>query len=110
MSEINPGIRRTVALLNANGYETCDSGDGETRDFECDRDDPYVVVKLFVGSVGDSFIYRTRRLLKLLTDQGIQVHEVGMGLPCIQASYDPVNNVGVIDITGIHDRMLPKEA
>jgi hypothetical protein len=35
---LNPGIAKTVALLNWMGYRTTDSGDGETHDHECDRD------------------------------------------------------------------------
>ena len=44
MPDINPGIRLTVGMLNAAGHKTCDSGDGETRDHSCDREEAYVVV------------------------------------------------------------------
>ena len=42
--DINPGIRELVSRLNAAGFKTVDSGDGETHDFECDRSYGYVVV------------------------------------------------------------------
>ena len=45
-SSLNPGIRETVRWLHLLGYTTTDSGDGQTRQFECDRGDPYVVVKV----------------------------------------------------------------
>jgi len=34
---LNPGIRRLVVWLRANGFDTCDSGDGQTHDHACDR-------------------------------------------------------------------------
>ena len=46
MDKLNPGIVKTVKMLNDAGYTTTDSGDGETHDYECDRDVGYVVVVL----------------------------------------------------------------
>ena len=44
--DLNPGIRQTVQLLRDHGFETCDSGDGETHDRACDRPHGYVVMTI----------------------------------------------------------------
>lgn len=41
---LNPGIVRTVALLNYLGFTTVSSGDGATHACECDADIPFVVI------------------------------------------------------------------
>lgn len=42
---LNPGIRETVRWLRSLGFNTCDSGDGVTHEYECDGDAPYVAVR-----------------------------------------------------------------
>ena len=70
MSEINEGIRRTVALLNEHGFATCDSGDGRTADYTCDRCYGYVVVK----EADPKRIYaRANKLRALLLSVGVPV-------------------------------------
>ena len=39
---LNPGIREVVRRLREAGFQTCDSGDGSTRQFECDPGAPDV--------------------------------------------------------------------
>lgn len=46
MENLNPGIVKTVELLRAEGFDTCDSGDGVTHDFACDRSGGYVSIIL----------------------------------------------------------------
>jgi hypothetical protein len=46
LSKLNPGIRNAVAWFRANGFDTCDSGDGSTHEFDCDLVEPYVHVTL----------------------------------------------------------------
>ena len=61
---INPKIRNTVKKLRYWGFDTTDSGDGETSDFACDNPFPYVVIK--VDPI--DLIHETNRLVDLLSD------------------------------------------
>jgi hypothetical protein len=100
---INPGIRRTVEWLNSLGYTTVDSGDGETHDYECDREEPYVVVQAMQPIMLTPW---SDRLKELLEEKGVTVSPVGQGPVFIEASYDPVNKLPFINITGVTDAML----
>lgn len=118
LEDLNPGIRRTVGLLWAHGFQTCDSGDGETHEYECDRDYGYVIVAV----EPEKLIAETDRLVAVLRQHGIVVLAIGMGYATpdatgptggvwIQASYDPADDLdvpAVIDVSFIHDRMLPE--
>lgn len=46
LEELNPGIRKTVAYLRSLGFDTVDSGDGQTHEHECDRPHGYVTISL----------------------------------------------------------------
>lgn len=99
---INPGIRKTVALLNGAGFKTCDSGDGETHDFECDRDEGYVVVVL---DEDDDIAQKTREVGDLLVAHGVDVNAT-MESVIVQGTYGYADQLKTIDVHGIHDRML----
>jgi hypothetical protein len=103
IEEMNPGIRRTVAFLRSLGFTTTDSGDGKTHEHECDRDEPYVVM-----SVEEPYelAREADRLCRALENHGIHVTAVGEGAPAIQASYDPANGIGVLDLMGLDDDLL----
>lgn len=105
MSEINPGICRVVALLNDHGFTTCDSGDGETGDHTCDREVGYVSCTV---SDPDALASEARRLRALLESRGVQLASIGDDGVYLQASYDPIDGVAILDVEGIHDRMLDK--
>ena len=105
---MNPGIRNLVMALNAAGFMTCDSGDGETHEFSCDRDYGYVVVRVPVKA---NLISETDRLADVLRGLGIVPTVQGMEPPTapncyLQASYDPSDGVAIIDISYVHDRMI----
>ena len=68
MDSLNPGIRHTVQTLRAWGFMTLDSGDGETHQFECDRDCPYVVIRVDPEKLADE----SHRLMELLEAQSIK--------------------------------------
>lgn len=106
MTDINPGIRGTVAWLNANGFKTCDSGDGKTHDFECDRDTAYVVVQVPASLL----VTESDRLYTILTRKLIRVGEIGPEpvdeMVMIQSTYDPANGLAFIDVIGLSDVML----
>ena len=102
--KLNPGIRRTVKWLNDHGFLTSDSGDGKTHEFECDRDHAYVVILV---PTPEELVAQTQRLVALLEGQGVVLGPVGFNdAPCIQASYDPVNGLPVIDLMNLDDDKL----
>lgn len=67
---LNPGIRATVRLLRALGYETTSSGDGMTHECpECDAAYPYVTIACPAGKV-----YKTvKKLARLVEGLGLTV-------------------------------------
>lgn len=101
---LNPGIARTVAWLNGNGFETCDSGDGVTHDFACDRPYPYVVVRV------EPWQLRTRAdaLLNLLRSKVTveELREDSEGAVSVTATYDPTNQLALIEILNVTDAKL----
>lgn len=110
-NDINTGIRRTVLFLRYHGFATCDSGDGETHLHTCDRDHPYVVMKV----APEELVSRARDLVKLLNRAGLAVVPMAMGFnedgdslaPCIQASFDPADGTAILDLMGVCDDDLP---
>jgi len=103
LNYLNPGIRLTVTALSAAGFDTCDSGDGETQQHECDREGSYVVIK----SNSRDLTSEAADLLLFLQHNGIEVVQIGAEGVQIQATYDPVDDTAIIDVAGIHDRLLP---
>lgn len=97
---INNGILKTVSFLNENGFQTVDSGDGKTRDFECDLDIPYVHILI---DNPDDLISESKRLVRLLNDNGIEVYQADEdGLsPSVEASYNPMDGFAIISIFNI---------
>lgn len=105
---LNPGIVKLVTKLREAGFNTCDSGDGETHEFDCDRD--YGYVSILVPDKND-LVSETDRLEQLLTSWGIVAIPMTMEDPpegcCnIDAGYEPCNELAIIDIRYVHDRML----
>lgn len=103
-NQLDPGIRDTVGWLWANGFETCDSGDGVSK-FTDPRwlvdgqvpdeilDFPHVVIRV----IPEELVSEADRLLYLLAGQGVEVDPVGLeGSPSVQASYDPANGIAVL--------------
>lgn len=106
---LNPGVRRLVRVLREAGFDTCDSGDGATHDHECDRSYPYVVIRVRPAEMAEE----ARRLRKVLRAFGCAV-DTAIGMdesePAIQATYDPVNDIATIDLTGVTDAALTPKA
>ena len=100
---LNPGIRETVRWLRSLRFETVDSGDGETHEYECDRDEPYVVMHCYGH---EELKENADGLMRALMDLGITVSPVGMGPVYIQATYDPADGLAFIDLVGVNDAML----
>lgn len=100
---LNPGIRKLVALLNANGFVTVDSGDGVTHDHDCDREYAYVVCQ----TEPDLLLRETDGLVALMAKHGVSVMAQSEdGTPCIQATYDPIDGSALIDLMNVTDAML----
>jgi len=102
---INPGIRMLVALLNAEGYPTTDSGDGKTHDYPCDREGAYVVIRLPAHRAAH-IVDEARAVVGLLGLQRIALGPIGGDRPWVQASYDPADGTALIDVCGIDDAVL----
>ena len=107
-SKLNPGIRRTVCWLRSMGFNTTDSGDGETHDHDCDR--PYAYVSMRGGQEDAD------RLRRVLLHAGIPVQSSaeawggGGDQPAgvhINYTYDPADGIGIVDLAGLHDDLLP---
>lgn len=107
---LNPGIARTVAWLRANGFDTTDSGDGVTHLHSCDRAYPYVSMR---GTEADA-----RRLAGLLRGLGIALPpstevwgegDIPRGVS-VSYSYEPVSDIGIVDLVGLADAALPADA
>lgn len=111
---INPGIRDVVRWLNEHHFTTCDSGDGKTHDFACDRPRPYVVIQLDPDRLEADpqiLVNEANRLQDELELEGVEIQ--GLSDPrdadaaetiSIQANYSPVDNFGFIDLTGLDDK------
>lgn len=99
-TDINPGIRRVVALINSFGFQTCDSGDGRTHDHPCDRDHGYVVVRLppWADLIAASLWLQHKLSIHLRPDRLQRV--------TISASYNPRDGIKLIDVSPITDADL----
>ncbi len=113
MSEItgavNPGIQRTVALLRAHGFETTDSGDGQTHDFTCDQPMPYVHIQVVPAS---ALIARADDLLRLITKYGVSFADSPFSPdgeiigPHLEAHYSPADGLATISLFNVDDAAL----
>ena len=99
MSKLNPGIAELVYFLQDNGFETCDSGDGKTHDFKCDRDYPYIVCKVFP----EDLIEETDRLCTLIKSLGVTLlpADLELNVPNVQSMYMPELDLGFIELTNV---------
>lgn len=103
MINLNPGIRKTVQWLNENGFKTTDSGDGETHDFECDLDFPYVHIETSPEEMVDDAL----RLAGLLESKGVKfrtLHPENPG-PTMQVTWVP-REQAIISVFNVKDADL----
>lgn len=106
LATLNPGIRNTVTWLREHGFDTCDSGDGQTHDPACDIPLPYVHIRTAPYYV----VQESIRLMVLLKDKGIVFDnaphpqddpEAAAAHPHIETSYSPVDGVAVISLFNV---------
>ncbi len=112
---MNPGIKETVRLLRERGFDTVDSGDGATHHCECDIPVPYVHMKVSPDEMraeADRLkdIVEARAGLTIwsreLPDPDPDAEPGETYTPSIQASYSPLDGVGVISMFGVADADL----
>lgn len=107
LAAINPGIRHTVQVLRSWNLNTCDSGDGETHDFECDKDNAYVVIKVPPAEIA----WMANNLAsRLRSECGIEFDnfphpqddpEGWLKYPRIDASYSPIDGYAFIHLENV---------
>jgi hypothetical protein len=97
LEKLNPGIRATVRFLREHGFNTCDSGDGVTHEFECDLPIPYVHIQCDA----DKLASEADRLAELMKSVGVNFDDVSdpqddpdaaMHDPNIEATYLPLGS------------------
>lgn len=102
-SDLNQGIVNTVAWLVQQGFHPVDSGDGQTHDYACDRDYPYVVLQVPPAEL----IAQADALARRLADVGIEVApQLEEGKPHLQANYEPVDGLAFLDLQNVDDMRL----
>lgn len=111
--KLNPGIRATVKWLRSNGFDTIDSGDGETHEFECDIKHPYVHIQVSPHEM----VQESVRLYLLLQQRGAIPEEPAseppdlksyeeqvawyQKQPGIEASYSPLDGLATISLFNV---------
>lgn len=103
---IDLGVQKLVRLLRTNGFDTCDSGDGvskqpEHRFFE----HPHV----FINTEPETIAGECDRLHALLASVGVLVPPAGPDetpTPEIGGSYDPAGRLALIHLYHVTDDMI----
>ncbi len=109
LDALDPGIRRTVALLREAGFDMCDSGDGRSKAEWIASGEAMAYPNVTMRVEPDAMVSEARRLRRALRAIGVEVPATAPeeGAPSIQASYDPGNDIAVICLYGIGDTALP---
>lgn len=104
--ELDPGIRETVRWLRAHGFDTCDSGDGETKDIDddCALDVPHVFMEV---EPAEELKMEADRLVRLVDTLKLPmaIYEESVH---IEATYDPVDGIALLMLQGLDDAVLGK--
>lgn len=108
-NEINPGIVKLVAMLQAEGFVTTDSGDGITN-VELGMDDALDFPHVFMVVDADQMIAESHRLWALLEPAANFNPRVDappdQPLGVIEASYSPINEIAVLSLYNLDDAFL----
>ena len=100
LGDLNPGIRKTVAWLMKHGFETCDSGDGRTNEFECDLPVPYVHILVPKSRLVEE-ADRLKSLLEYEKGIAIQPMDEEISFPSIQAHYNPADGSATVSLFNV---------
>lgn len=104
ISKIDPGVRMLVSLLRQHGFDTTDSGDGQSKE-ENGLDVPHVHIVCHAQLL----VYEADRLHRVLAMHGVTIQPIAQeGAPCVQATYDPadVDSTGMVSLFGVNDAMI----
>lgn len=111
--ELDPGIRDTVRWLDEHGFETCDSGDGESKFEEGWTEDdgampfPHVIIHC----LRENLVMEADRLAIMLLQEGMSI-DMGEkpvnGNLHIQAMYNPGDLGASIMLVGTVDVEYPE--
>jgi hypothetical protein len=109
ISELTPGIQKTVLWLHSHGFDTCDSGDGVTNveaGMECAGSIPNVAMRVAPSRLAEE---SDRLFSLLLKEHGIEVQtmsEENGEKPHIEGTYSPADGMAFILLLGVSDEML----
>lgn len=98
--EIQPRMRRLVALLQSVGFQTTDSGDGVTN-VEAGMEDALDFPHVFMTCDSRKLVEEARRLLTIVRTW-IRATEFQ-----IECTYSPVDDTAVLALYGLTDDDLP---
>lgn len=108
-NEINPGVAKLVAMLQAHGFMVTDSDDGVTG-VELGLKDTLDFPHVFMAAPADQVIAESHRLYDLLRDKACFDLMVDRGpdqpLSLIEASYSPVSWFAVLDLSNLNDTFV----
>lgn len=104
---MDPGIRCTVALLRAHGFDTTDSGDGVSKiGGELDHDNEVMrVPHVFMRVQSATMIEESHRLAGLVRERFMWPTTA-----TVEVTYSPVDGVAVLMLMGADDSMLKEVA
>jgi len=101
LNELDPGVRNFVGFLRSKGFNTTDSGDGESKPEEA-RIMPWPHVFISVPGAEQNLIPESQRLLVEMTAAGLDVQPGD-----IQATYDPTQgSMGIIQLVDDEERYI----
>jgi hypothetical protein len=103
LNELDPGIRLTVRLLRALGFETTDSGDGESK-AEAIRDGEALdMPHVFMRVAPERMVEDADHLALVLSSRMLSL-ELPVG--SIEVSYSPIDRSAILALYGIDDIAL----
>lgn len=103
MKNLNPGIKKLVHFLRSRGFDTCDSGDGRTRDYECDRDHAYVAM-MCEPEVMVREAHRLHRTVQEVLEIPLGALNEEGTTPCVEAAYQPAwGDFAILELLNVRD-------
>lgn len=102
-AELDPGVRKLVRLLRAQGFRTCDSGDGVSKPPEWEG--VLTVAHVFMETGPEDMVSEANLLFTVLES----VLHVPITPGMIQASFDPADGSAVLAVMGVNDAMIKPE-
>lgn len=113
--DLNPGIRETVRKLRSWGFDTCDSGDGDTHQYACDLGYAYVAAEVEPRNMAAMADLLRAKLEEAGVSVGVQCDEALIDVTkphdaqgvFIEASYSPIDGRAILFLGGLSDKDWP---